>query len=351
MGANLIPRSIISRYKRKGEEMRMLFPFCAVVALILLACGGVKIANLQFLFGIVIPYAAIAAFILGCIYRVVKWGSSPVPFRIPTTCGQQKSLPWIAPDKFGNPSTASGVLGRMLVEVLLFRPLFRNTKTEMIPGSRAVYGSDKWLWLAGLALHYSFLVVLLRHIEFFAQPIPSYLDYVKSVDGFFEIGVPRLFMSGALLLVSVTYLFVRRVYLPQVRYISLAADYFPLLLLMAIAVTGILMRYFFMVDLVSVKVLTLGLVHFSPVVPEGIGTIFYVHIFLVSILVAYFPFSKLMHMGGILLSPTLNMANNSRMLRHVNPWNYPVHVHAYADYEDEFRKKMTEAGIPVEKKE
>jgi nitrate reductase gamma subunit len=331
--------------------MRILFSFFAVIVLILITYAGVKIANLQFLFGVVTPYIAFTLFIAGFIYQVVRWGSSPVPFCIPTTRGQQKSLPWIEQDKLGNPSSNFGVIGRMLLEVFFFRSLFMNTKTEMTCGNRVVYGSEKWLWSAAIAFHYSFLIVLLRHMEFFAQPAPFYIDILKSIDGFFEIGVPRLFITGAILLASVTYLFARRIYIPQVRYISLAADYFPLFLILAIASTGILMRYFFMVDLVSVKMLTLGLVRFNPVIPEGVGAIFYVHIFLVSILIAYFPLSKLMHMGGIFLSPTLNMANNSRMVRHINPWNYPVHVHTYDEYEDEFRDKMKEAGIPVDKKE
>ena len=47
----------------------------------------------------------------------------------------------------------------------------------------------------------------------------------------------------------------------------------------------------------------MGLVSFSPAVPEGIGFIFYVHLFLVSVLFAYFPFSKLMHLGRRLPEP------------------------------------------------
>jgi hypothetical protein len=76
-----------------------------------------------------------------------------------------------------------------------------------------------------------------------------------------------------------------------------------------------------------------------------------VHIFLVSVLLAYFPFSKLMHMGGIFLSPTRNMANNNRRIRHVNPWDYPVPVHSYEEYEDHFRDKMKAAGIPLDREE
>lgn len=328
--------------------MRILFPLIAVTLLILLAIVGIS-ANMHFLFGVIVPYVAVFTFIIGVIYRVLKWAGSPVPFCIPTTCGQQKTLPWIKQSTLENPSTTLGVIGRMALEVLFFRSLFRNIKSELRDGSRFVYGSDKWLWLAGLAFHYSFLIVLLRHIRFFAQPVPAYLHIIESLDGFLQIGAPRLLMTGLILLAAVTYLFLRRLYIPQVRYISLAADYFPLFLIMGIAVTGILMRYFFKTDIVSVKQLTMGLVSFNPVIPEGIGVIFYIHLLLVSTLFAYFPFSKLVHMGGIFLSPTRNMQANSREFRHVNPWNYPVKVHTYEEYEEEFRDKMKMAEIPVEK--
>jgi hypothetical protein len=56
-----------------------------------------------------------------------------------------------------------------------------------------------------------------------------------------------------------------------------------------------------------------------------------------------------MHMGGVFLSPTRNMANDSRMRRHINPWNPDIKPHSYAGYEDEFREFMVEADIPVEK--
>ena len=81
----------------------------------------------------------------------------------------------------------------------------------------------------------------------------------------------------------------------------------------------------------------------------AIGGIFYVHLFFVSILLAYFPFSKLMHMGGVFLSPTRNLANDNRARRHINPWNHPVKVHTYEEYEDEFRDKIKEVGLPVDK--
>jgi nitrate reductase gamma subunit len=109
------------------------------------------------------------------------------------------------------------------------------------------------------------------------------------------------------------------------------------------------MRYITRIDVVGIKELTMGWVTLHPTVPEGIGVMFYIHLFLVSTLLAYFPFSKLMHMGGVFLSPTRNLVNNSRVVRHINPWNPPVKYHTYEEYEDEFREKMKEAGLPVEK--
>jgi nitrate reductase gamma subunit len=169
------------------------------------------------------------------------------------------------------------------------------------------------------------------------------------LDSFLQIGVPLLYITDALILAAVSFLFFRRVVIPKVKYISLAADFFPLFLILGISVSGILMRYFTKVHIVGVKELSMSLISFSPKIPEGIGVIFYIHLFLISVLFVYFPFSKLMHMGGVFLSPTRNMVNNSRIVRHINPWNYPVHVHTYTEYEEEFRDKMKKAGIPVEK--
>ena len=329
--------------------MGSLFAFSAVVALALIAYLGVKGAGLYFLFGVIVPYAAVATFVIFFILRVLKWAGSPVPFCIPSTCGQQKSLPWIKQAKLENPSSTLGVIGRMALEVLFFRSLFRNLKTQMKDGGKLVYGEAKWLWLAGLAFHWSFLIILTRHLRFFIGHVPFAIKMVEGLDSFLQIGVPLLYITDAVILAAVTYLFLRRVLIPQVRYISLPADYFPLFLILGVVISGILMRYFFKVNIVGVKMLTMSLVSFEPSVPEGIGVIFYIHLFLISTLFAYFPFSKLMHMGGVFLSPTRNMANDSRMKRHINPWNYPVHVHTYEEYENDFREKMKEAGIPVEK--
>ena len=93
----------------------------------------------------------------------------------------------------------------------------------------------------------------------------------------------------------------------------------------------------------------MSVIRLNPVVPEGLTLTFYIHLFLVCSLLAYFPFSKLMHLGGIFLSPTRNMTGDNRARRHVKPWNQPVKVNTYQEYEDDFREKMVEAGLPVDK--
>ncbi|MGD8493794.1 MAG: sulfate reduction electron transfer complex DsrMKJOP subunit DsrM [Desulfobacterales bacterium] len=339
-------------------NLRYIVPLIAVIILFLISYLGARVTGLQYLFGVIVPYVAILTFVLGFAYRVINWSRSPVPFAIPTTGGQQKSLPWVQHSKFDSPEKGWQVVGRMALEILTFRSLFRNTRMKLTQGGKLSYQLEIFLWVGALAFHYAFLVVLIRHLRFFTEPVPYFVQLVQNLDSFFRVeiiypffkfGVPGVYLSSFVLLAAVSYLFLRRLFVRQVKYISIASDYFPLFLIFGIALSGILMRYFTKIDVAAAKELTLGLVTFRPTIPEGIDPIFFVHVFLVSILIAYFPFSKLMHLGGVFLSPTRNMPTDTRARRHVNPWNYPVPVHTYEEYEDEFRDKMVEAGLPVEK--
>ncbi len=331
---------------------KYLIPLAAVFLLFLVAYTGAG-AGLGWFFGIVVPYLAIIAFLVGFVIKVMGWAASAVPFKIPTTCGQQKSLPWIKQNRIDNPDTTLGVFLRMLLEIFTFRSLFRNTKAAFNRNAskRIIYSWEIFLWVGALAFHYAFLVVLLRHFRFFTAPVPQVIQFLEALDGIVQVGLPGLFLSGVILAAATLFLLARRMYDAKVRYISQASDYFPLFLILGIAATGISMRYFTKVDVTGIKEMTMGLVTFSPVIPDGIGGLFYAHLFLVSILFAYFPASKLMHLGGVFLSPTRNTANDTRAKRHVNPWNYDVPIHTYQDYEDHFRDKMIEAGLPVDKKE
>jgi nitrate reductase gamma subunit len=331
----------------------------AVLGLILIAFLGAN-WNLQLVFGVVVPYLAALIFVEGFIYRVIQWARSPVPFRIPTTGAQNRTLPWIERnlgEKLDNPADTPHLIGRMALEVLAFRSLFRNLRTELVKdpdnpeGARLIHWSYKWLWLGAIAFHYAFLVVILRHLRFFTEPVLYPIALLTDVDGFFQFFTPAVYLSGIVLVVAVAYLLFRRITNPSMRYISLAADYFPLFLILGIGITGILMRYFFRTDIVAVKELAIGLVTLHPKLSANLSSLFYIHLFLVCVLFAYFPFSKLMHAPGVFMSPTRNLTCNNRWVRHVNPWNYPVKFHSYEEYEDKFRDAMIEVGIPVEKEQ
>ena len=328
--------------------MKVLAPLVIVGLLFSLGLLG-AVPGLGWVFGVVLPYLALVVFLGGLAYRVLRWAKVPIPFRIPTTCGQQKSLGWIKPQRLENPPDKPWVVGRMALEILCFRSLLKNTKSELIEGDRVVYGTALGLWLGALVMHWAFLVILIRHLRFLTSPVPAFVTFVESVDGFLEVAYPVLYVTTVLFLVAAAYLLIRRLASAQMRYISLASDYFPLFLLLGIGLSGFFLRHVFKTNLYSVKELAIGLTHLSPVVPAGISPLFYGHLFLVCVLLAYFPFSKLVHMPGVFMSPTRNMANNNRRVRHINPWDYPVKVHTYEEYEDEFREKMIAAGLPVDK--
>ncbi len=328
--------------------MNFLLSMLAVLLLIAAAwltacCEEIKVFIL-----FVLPYLSAAVFISGTLYRVVKWSRSPVPFRIPTTSGQQKSLEWLKNNNLENPHNAFGVIGKMLLEIFFFRSLFRNTRFELEEGQLA-YGSTKLLWLGGLIFHWSLFIILLRHLRFFSEPIPVIIKFIQDMDGLFEIGLPPLFITTALITLAILYLLIRRFADPLVRYISLAADFFPLLLIFSIVITGIIMRHFIKVDLFTAKKYILSLLYFSPVRPDGVGDIFHIHLFLVCALAIYMPFSKLIHFAGVFLSPTRNLASTNRIRRHINPWNPPVKVHTYEEWENEFRDKLKASGYKLEK--
>ena len=329
--------------------MGILSALLLVMGLVLVAWIGVQGFGLSYLFGVLIPYAAMIIFFLGVLARLLEWARIPNPFVIPTTGGQQKSLSWIKPSGLDNPFTRGQVLGRLFSEVFLFRSLFRNLSPRLENEQPTLtFASAKWLWLFAILFHYAMFVTVFRHLRFFTNPVPWPVKTAEALDGWLEVGIPEILVSGLVLLLAVTLLLSRRLLIPRLRYISLLNDYFPLFLLMGIAGTGALMRYVVGISANGAKQLAMGLISFKPVIPEGIGPLFFIHLFLVCTLLAYFPFSKLMHAGGIFFSPTRTMPNNSRAVLHENPWNYPVKFHTYQAYENEFHDKMVEAGIPLD---
>ncbi|MBU1040412.1 MAG: sulfate reduction electron transfer complex DsrMKJOP subunit DsrM [Proteobacteria bacterium] len=334
--------------------MKAIYSLILVLALVVIATLGAGAAKMQTIFAYCVPGTAFIIFVVGFVAKVIGWAKSPVPFRIPTTGGQQQSFDWIPQNKWDNPSTGPQTAMRMLLEIVTFRSLFRNTKVVLKhdEGKNPIvaYVSNKWLWLFAILFHYSFLIIVVRHMRLFLQPVPQVIVAVEFVDSLFQIYAPTLYQTDLLILAGAGFLLARRLFDARLRYISLVNDYFPLFLILAIALSGMYMRYIAKVDVMAIKDVVMGLTTFHFKAPVGVDVSFYVHLFLVSTLLVYFPFSKLMHLGGVFLSPTRNLPNDTRMHHHENPWNNPaIKPHSYEAYEDEFREPMFEAGLPLEK--
>ncbi|MBN1531867.1 MAG: sulfate reduction electron transfer complex DsrMKJOP subunit DsrM [Spirochaetes bacterium] len=327
--------------------MRIIFSSIAVSAL----CAAAYIlgALAPTAAGIVVPYGAAVFFITGIIYRTARWLASPVPFRIPVTAGQEKSLSWIEHRRVDNPDGPLGTALRMLSEVLLFRSLFRNTALGRSGEGLPVYGSGKWLWLGAMAFHWSLLYIVVRHLRFFMEPVPAFADLMAAADDIFRIGNPGIYITNIVIAAALAYLLLRRMALRDLRRLSLFQDYALPLLIAAVAATGMLQRYVWRTDLLGAKEYAMGLVTLRPALPAGAGPLFYMHLVLASALMAVIPHSKIAHAVGVLLSPTRNMANSNRRKRHVNPWNAPVKVHSYEEWEEEFRDKIVKAGYALER--
>jgi len=230
---------------------------------------------------VVLGYAALAIFLFGVLAQVWKYGVTPAPLKIPQN---------------PSPVTAAGVPVRVLSEVVLFKSLFK---------------SNRVIWLAGYVFHIGLLLVLIKHFRFVFASIPAGLSYFDTFEMY-----PGIIMMGGLGL-----LFLLRLVVDRNMFISVMTDYFLIILLVSIALTGTLAKHFYRVDLVQVKEFMMGLVSFNPMAKDFPSeTIFIVHFSLVLLLLAYFPFSKLMHSAGVFFSPTRNQVDNSREKRLVAPW-------------------------------
>lgn len=233
-------------------------------------------------FFVIFAYVAIAVFIIGFLFRIWKYATTPDPLRIPQTPA---------------PTGDAGVVRRVTAEVTLFKSLFNGNKV---------------IWLFGYVFHLGLLLALLKHYRFAFDYSPAWLVYLTTYELY-----AGLIMLGALVM-----LFVLRLIVDRTSYISVMTDYILLILLIAIAGSGLLLKHFYRTDVTSVKEFVLGIVSFNPQEMPA-DAFFITHITLVFLLLLYFPFSKLMHSGGIFFSPTRNQVDNARDKRLVTPWAEP----------------------------
>lgn len=224
-------------------------------------------------------YAATAILIGGLAARIALYTETPAPLRIPTTPA---------------PKTKSGVALRVASEVLVFFSLFR---------------SNKWIWLLGWAMHVALLLVILRHLRYFLEPLPQLVVWLQ------PLGIYAAYVFIAALLG----LWLRRFIIDRMRHISSLSDHLMLALLLGIAVTGMSIKHLQPTDIVAVKGFFIGLLRFDwqelPADP-----LLLIHLSMVALLMIIFPFSKLLHAPGVFFSPTRNQPIDARERRYLSGW-------------------------------
>lgn len=114
-------------------------------------------------------------------------------------------------------------------------------------------------------------------------------------------------------------LLARRIFVARVKYISAPSDYLMLVLILAIGLTGLAMKFITHTDIIAVKEFMLGLMYLD-IQPMPTDVLFIAHLSLVISLMLVFPFSKLLHAPGLFFSPSRNQVDNPREKRHVADW-------------------------------
>lgn len=224
-------------------------------------------------------YAATALLLVGTGRKIRQYARTPAPLKIPTTPA---------------PTTRTGVFWRMVREVTLFESLFK---------------ANMWIWVLGWLFHFGLLLILLRHLRYFTQPVWWWVELVQ----------PFGIYAGFAFLFGLAGLWLRRFVVERIRYISSPSDHLMLALLIAIGGTGMLMRFVTKTDIIAVKVFFLGLLRFQ-INPLPNDAILLTHLALVALLMIIFPISKLLHAPGIFFSPGRNQVDNPREKRHLAPW-------------------------------
>lgn len=201
------------------------------------------------LVGVVLPYVAGLAFVAGILYRVGSWSKAP------------KKLNW---KLYPVPEGLKGEVTYILEEWVSFKMLFRH--------HRAVWLGSYVFHLSLVALGVWFLLLLLG----------------ATVPWLVRLGAAGLFLASA-------YLFVVRLWVPQLRLLSSPVEFFNLALFMAMAASGWSLMGRQMGQ--ELRAWAISVLSLKPkALPEEGALIALV--FLLEFFLVYLPFSKMFHVAS-----------------------------------------------------
>ena len=224
-------------------------------------------------------YVALIVFAVGVGRKIYIYAKTPAPLKIPTTPA---------------PLTKVGVAWRLLKEITVFQSLFK---------------ANKWIWIFGWLFHFGLLLVLLRHLRYFTEPVWFWVELIQPFGKYASLAM----------IIGLGGLWARRFLVDRVRYISNLSDHLMLALLLTIAISGAWMTFFVHTDIVSLKSFVMGIMYFDfQALPSS--ALLLLHLAMVMVLLVVFPVSKLLHAPGLFFAPTRNQVDNPREQRHVQGW-------------------------------
>jgi len=219
----------------------------------------------------VMVYVAVAIFIGGSIYRFIKWS------RTPKSPVRQGMFP-----QPGSPLTRALKLGK---DSLIFPQ---------------VLDTDRWMWFFVIGMHLAGIGLFFGHLRLIFEFTPIY-----NAVGPVTMENMANWVGGAIgisLFIAFTYFLLRRFKSPY-RELSVPEDYLLLLLILLIILLGDHLRFTQAFDLAAYREYISSLLHFRPAFPTTIASspekwLLDAHVLTASLLLIYFPFSKLVHAIG-----------------------------------------------------
>jgi len=219
----------------------------------------------------ILVYVAVAVFILGTAYRIYQW------FRI---------------------NSSSVKLG-----------MFPKPKNRWARGIKLAKDSflypqvidvDATMWFFVLLLHIGGIGAFIGHLRLFNEFTP--IANALGDEGMAQFALWTGGTVGIILLVSVTYLILRRFKSPY-KDLSIPEDYLLLVLVLVILLFGNHLRFFGDIHVAEYREYIHSLLAFRPAFPEAIAEsstkwVLVSHVLTSNLLFIYFPFSKLIHSVG-----------------------------------------------------
>jgi nitrate reductase gamma subunit len=212
---------------------------------------------------VILPYVTIIVFIAGLIWHIRTWWARP----------RAKAV--LFPAAKNNLVAAGKVVG----DIILFGKTFSISKA---------------LWAMAIVFHVGLLLVVLGHIRTVTEIGFLWSWFNLDEEGIKSVANAMGLTAGGIMLAGTVLLLTRR-FTPNMRVISIFQDYFVLVMLLGIVLTGMSMRLWMPIHAEEVQHYARGVLTFAPAV-EIHNNIFFWHFFLAQMLIMYLPFSKLVHL-------------------------------------------------------